>query len=787
MKKILLSLLIVVVLSSLIYAVTGLITSFNNQDNPFDINLTANKNSSYTLSLPLNTYITNISMNLTLLTDFTDVIDYVESINTNNETYIWRYTDNTNSTTHSLLNFTFYDSGADTYSTGKYGKQLVFDESYFSKINFTTDPHNVSLSFMTFISPSEDASAGDIVFLYTRWNTNYVRLQVNDASNLIYCRMAQDGAEYEATATYSDIKDSHAWVTCVFEAGNNVSLYVNKTQYLGDNIPLDSFQIDGNMTVGAGGAGGDRYDGTVDELLIFYNHSLTWDQLNNTIDEYDSFGSKYITVNSSGLATWIYNGTLSTDDTIKISAPITEVNNVLEGNCNCSKCKTSGLNCIFPIDFYSSTNAKININLTNASYQYGLDDCSNGFPLLTSAYAKNISFYDEGNNTPVIADVDGLWNYSIDNHATYGTYTKDTNDIYNFSICIYPSYAELDIIFDVDYENLNDYLQRTWSGTDTYDSITENINLSMLFVGQGIYARFKTVDEYENILTGTSAKMELNGVVIEESVTDGTGIVTFFVDPDTTYTFTFTKTGYETQTFSARITTGDIFTVIMPQEATASDPPLNVGLLYNFAPTNVTLNNHTTYNFVFNATTSVNTITDCNLTLLLDNQTVLQEGTGTFDADSCTITLAQTTWNWSNIISKGFVQINGTSNNTMYRTYQIGYFYQGTYSLKTIFQDIRNFGGAGFNDFSRMLITFFFIFIIVAGVSRAAGLTNPEAIMLVVVGLVWVASFLDLLLLTTPNFPAAIGGVPIGAFMQKFSIALLITMTVGAYIIARHR
>lgn len=53
-----------VLLVSLVFAVTSTLTSFDNQDNPFNITFVGSENHTYYLVFPLYVYVDNVSLNI---------------------------------------------------------------------------------------------------------------------------------------------------------------------------------------------------------------------------------------------------------------------------------------------------------------------------------------------------------------------------------------------------------------------------------------------------------------------------------------------------------------------------------------------------------------------------------------------------------------------------------------------------------------------------------------------------------------------------------------------------
>ena len=196
---------------------------------------------------------------------------------------------------------------------------------------------------------------------------------------------------------------------------------------------------------------------------------------------------------------------------------------------------------IWNVTINQSSGAIYNFSIsgTNSVLNWALDNCS-----LYSTHALNFTIQDELNLTSLIADIDGTFNYTIDN-VKYRTYTLNQDQMSNFSICITPANTTFFADYLLQY-SATGYPQRRYEQeNDILTNATSIIPLYLLYTGQGIYARFRTVDVYQNPIGGVTGKMErsIGGVLvtIELSESDDSGIVTFWANPDEDYIFTFSK------------------------------------------------------------------------------------------------------------------------------------------------------------------------------------------------------------------------------------------------------
>jgi hypothetical protein len=114
------------------------------------------------------------------------------------------------------------------------------------------------------------------------------------------------------------------------------------------------------------------------------------------------------------------------DSNILYSTNITKVNNILNNNCVCDDCIINNNNCEIPFIFYSETSGKLQINLTNASYEIGVENCTGNF----NYSVLNMSYYDQISLNPITASNGYNLQYSdgYDIFNVSGNFDGNTND-----------------------------------------------------------------------------------------------------------------------------------------------------------------------------------------------------------------------------------------------------------------------------------------------------------------------------------------------------------------------
>jgi len=373
-------------------------------------------------------------------------------------------------------------------------------------------------------------------------------------------------------------------------------------------------------------------------------------------------------------------------------------------------------------------------SLTQTIYPILFDFCNS---TLKTVYV-NYTFKDERYNTLMNASIpDSTFVYSLDSNKalnkTLSFIETGENDSYAF--CFDPINRSVFLNIDIDYENSPEsYPQRNFvNTTGVYSNVTTNHILYLLGTTDGIYSTFQTITPANQVIDGVYVTVErlISGVYnwIESATTDAAGTVTFFVNPNYLYRFTFSKSGYDTQVLSINPTQSS-YTVTMGTEAEVNVSSYNLGITYDINPAKDILDNETDYDFSFNISSTFWSLTSSGF--------VLTNGSGThLGADSCTTSTGcvssatVNTQNHTSIVMKYYWEIledgnyyfmNGTKSWRIYKT--------GTRkSVVDMFKSDITKLGHGFGDFTKAMISFFIILFAVGIMSYYSGIYSPLAIL----------------------------------------------------------
>ena len=430
--------------------------------------------------------------------------------------------------------------------------------------------------------------------------------------------------------------------------------------------------------------------------------------------------------------------------------------------------------------FVNATHIDINgqtANSTTVTFDsIQVEDCTAGFP------AINFTIRDELNNSKVRGDSTAVFDYNgtVKNFQ----FTKSFTNQDNFSICIFPARESLLVDYEITYE-ATAYPQRVSTVSDiVLSNATRLTDILLLRTVDGIFATFRIIDTFQNPLSGVTSSFAKAGTTIETRDTDDAGIVSFFVNPDTTYIFTFIKAGFSTSTNSLRVTTADIITITLESEAPEQVTSFATGISYFFQPQNKILNNNTDITFSFNMTSSFWNITGCTLRLKNTSQELAQ-GDCQFNGSQSNVSIIFNTGNQSIIIAEAEYELNGTTNNTVSNSYRVEFVFTGQFSLKNFLDDISSFSAGAFDDFNRFLIAILFTLLVVGGISLASS-DFREPVILIPITWIMVAFFSYLGWMTIPleTIPQ-IRGLP-EDWLNKWNVFILITLLGGAYLIRKH-
>jgi hypothetical protein len=423
------------------------------------------------------------------------------------------------------------------------------------------------------------------------------------------------------------------------------------------------------------------------------------------------------------------------------------------------------------------------------NYSFFIDDCST-----YNTTVINFSFYDEKNESSIIiSDLSISVMYGNTSANLNYSYVNTSYDRSDYQLCK-PANIEDSIFMDYTLTYSGDeYPQRILKNQNTLviDSPIENVSVYGLRSSDGTYSYFKTVDSSETPIASVTAYVTklISSVstIIMSGTTDSAGIVGFFVDPDSSHTFTFSKTGYTTVNYSITPVGSQIYTIPMNTVSATQVPSYTTGVSWRFEPESP-LNNDTFYNFTFNLTSNYWTISNC--TFYVKNSShYLSTSNLTFGNNSCNISINNiNTGNQSALTAEAIYILNGSIIQRRFKDYAIQQQYQGEYSLRSVFDDLSAFSDAGFSDFTRSIIAYMVILLIVwLAASKAQdfglGLTEPEPLIIIIWLLILMFSYVGWFTVPLTSLPAV--RFLSQSHMQQYIIFYIMSLPCIAFIVKK--
>lgn len=350
---------------------------------------------------------------------------------------------------------------------------------------------------------------------------------------------------------------------------------------------------------------------------------------------------------------------------------------------------------------------------------------------------------------------------------------SNSDEIQSYGFCFSPAERILNVDTDFRYINAESQQRIFNPNTLVLTNITSNQTLFLLPTSLSLFSPFNVVTPVGSAILGVRASVTrtLGGTVVDitSAITDASGFVGFFLDPDATYNIVFSKVGLVDVIVSAYNPKSATTTVVMGLSGGIVSN--GTGILTNttleITPLNNSLPNNTVITFGFNVTSSLDiTLISMNIT----NRTGGQIGFIS-NAGQGFITLTADTANLTQIVGRYIVQTSGETI-SISKVWTVGQDFIGDYSL---FRQLRLFNEYGFSDFIRILLVLLFISGVLIFLSTSEILDTSESKIAVALLLIWafsIVSWLDTGLIVNST---TTGVNNLAQFSNQFGIAILST------------
>jgi hypothetical protein len=379
------------------------------------------------------------------------------------------------------------------------------------------------------------------------------------------------------------------------------------------------------------------------------------------------------------------------------------------------------------------------------------------FTLCNSSYTDdflNFSFKDEDDLSEINASITtSTFTYYLGSGTETKLYTYQNNtDNYNYTFCATPDLT-LNVDSYVQYKQGTDYPQRIYDPDEIqYNSTVTNAVLYLLGSTDGLYVTFQIINSAEQGISDVevSGTRIISGETVEvaNGLTDASGSVTFWLNPDFQHIFNFTKTGYDSATYIIT-PTQSTYTITLGGEA-QQETDCTRGVSYSIVPSNNFLDQDTEYDFSFIMSSNYWALNNFSASLYYGDDTLInsivsttQEG-GTIEFNNINTT------NQTSMYMQYYYAVNNSICVSTLTNWVVQSIDGRDYSIWNLFQQADTYieadlygvkGDSGNSDFGRIVIAFLII-ILVAGVTiREYGIQSETALITILFGLIAMLDF----------------------------------------------
>lgn len=380
------------------------------------------------------------------------------------------------------------------------------------------------------------------------------------------------------------------------------------------------------------------------------------------------------------------------------------------------------------------------------------------FTLCNSTYTNdflNISFKDEASSTDINASItSSTFVYYLGNGTVNKTYSfsNSTNNM-NYSFCASPTDKTFHVDPYVQYKQGTDYPQKTWDPLIiNYTATVTNQVLYLLSSTEGIYVTFQVVNAADQVLSGVSSNITLAGSLVGSGTTGADGLVTYWLNPDSTYTAMFYLSPYSTYSTTQQFTQTS-YTISLGSVATDSGTTgssSHQGVNYTIQPSPASyLSSNTSYVFNFSVDSSYWSLDSYGFNITNSTGFSFGEVSDTTSGGGKVSLTLNTSSNQSFTMNYYWVIDSVTTRASV--TWLIVDTSGNTFSISHLvdnFATYKDSGLFGLTDFGVGLICFFIIIGITGVLKMKTGVSNTAAVL----GVMWaLTALLDVSFNLLPN------------------------------------
>ena len=233
----------------------------------------------------------------------------------------------------------------------------------------------------------------------------------------------------------------------------------------------------------------------------------------------------------------------------------------------------------FTLNLESLRNGTIEVNLTNATYSYLIDNCTNNQGILSNGTALNISFLDFTTQTPLNVNT----TIAVDSVTDYVVSYISKN---NASICVYPSWYNESATVDIYYTTAGTLSTYT---TNTYlSNITQQIKIYVQgTTSDSTILTFKDINTQTvipNVYVIVERLLGTAWIQVGNGYSDITGKFKFDYIANTRYKFTSSVTGYKDYSFELNPIISSTYDIKLSPSVAETNIPKFYRVTYDFNP-----------------------------------------------------------------------------------------------------------------------------------------------------------------------------------------------------------
>lgn len=343
------------------------------------------------------------------------------------------------------------------------------------------------------------------------------------------------------------------------------------------------------------------------------------------------------------------------------------------------------------------------------STDYFFSECG----LATVPYI-NFTFKDEGTGNPINASIYGsnVQYYPDGGSTTYTTYINKDNETLTHSFCGYPSDVNFNSLFYLTYDS-GTYPQRIYQQLLNLSNVTTNKTLYLLSSTDGIYVTFQLINAadqpLENVYVQLNKSISGTQTIISTGYTGADGGITFWLNPDDQYRLYASLSPYP-EYITTQAFTQNSYTISLGGSSGGNASDYSKGISYSFKPSNIQLQNGTSYKFNFTISSTNWTLSLFGFNITNEDGVLLSNNSNITAIGGITQRTVNTGSNRSFYVTYFYVINNVTTTGTRY--YKVIDLSNNIYSIKRLFTDFTSYvstGLFGLTDFGVGLIVFFII------------------------------------------------------------------------------